>query len=86
MIQFNLKITKRRALVVIIAGISLMIIDSTIVKYIAFSNKEFPIPVYVSIFVILTIFFVGIVIVILGFVKSKNSDSELKHDLVTLRS
>ncbi len=81
MIQFNLKITKRRALVVIIAGISLMIIDSTIVKYIAFSNKEFPIPVYVSIFIILTIFFVGIVIVILGFVKSKNSESELKHAL-----
>lgn len=58
-----------------------MIIDSTIVKYIAFSNKEFPIPVYVNIFVILAIFFVGIVIAILGFVKSKNSESELKHAL-----
>jgi hypothetical protein len=81
MIQFELKITKRRALIVIIAAISLMVIDSTIVKYIAFSNKEYPTPVYVSIYATLAVAFVGTVIVILGFVKSNKSDSVLKQRL-----
>ena len=58
-----------------------MVIDSTIVKYIAFSNKEYPTPVYVSIFVTLAVLFVGTVIVLLGFVKSKNSESGLKHGI-----
>jgi hypothetical protein len=86
MVQFNLKITKTRALIVIIAAISLMVIDSTIVKYIAFSNKEYPTPVYVSIFVTLAVFFVGTVIVILGFVKSKNSESGLKRGISVKRT
>jgi len=81
MIQFNLKITKRRALIVIIAAILVMVIDSTIVKYIAFSNKEYPTLVYVSIFITLAVVFVGIVIVLLGFVKSKNSESGSKRGL-----
>jgi len=65
----------------IIVAISLMVIDSTIVKYIAFSNKEYPTPVYVSIFITLAVFFAGTVIVLLGFVKGKNSESELKRAL-----
>ena len=71
-IQHN--ITKKRALIVIFVAVSIMIIDSTIVKYIAFSNKEFPTHVYVSIFIRLAIVFVGTVIVLLGFVKSKNQN------------
>jgi len=66
---------------VIIVAISLMVIDSTIVKYIAFSNKEFPTSVYVNIFVTLVVFFVGTVIVLLGLVKSKSSESELRRGL-----
>src|SRR6266508_3172699 len=81
MIQFDLKITKRRALMVIIFAISVMVVDSTIVKYIAFSNKEYPTPLYVSIFVTLAIMFIGTVIVLLGFVKSKNSESGLRRGL-----
>jgi hypothetical protein len=81
MIQFNLKITKRRALMVIIFAISIMIIDSTIVKYIAFSNKEYPTLVYVSIFVTLAVVFAGIIIVLLGFVKSIDRESGLKRGL-----
>jgi hypothetical protein len=81
MIQFDLKINKRRALIVIIAAISVMVIDSTIVKYIAFSNKEYPAPVYVSIFVTLAVLFVGIIIVLLGFVKRKDTESRLKRGL-----
>jgi hypothetical protein len=81
MIQFNLKITKRRALMVIIVSISLMVVDSTIVKYIAFSNKEYPTSVYVSIFSALAVLFVATVIVLLGFAKSKNSESGLKRRL-----
>jgi len=81
MIQFDLKINKRRALMVIIAAISVMVIDSTIVKYIAFSNKEYPAPVYVNIFVTLAVLFVGIIIVLLGFVKRKDTVSGLKSGL-----
>jgi hypothetical protein len=81
MSQFNLKITKRRALIVIIVAISVMVIDSTIVTYISFSNKEYPTHVYVSIFITLAIVFVGTVIVLLGFVKSKYSESGLKRGL-----
>jgi hypothetical protein len=81
-----LKITKRPTLIVIIAAISLIVIDSTIVKYIAFSNKEYPTPVYVSIFVALVVIFAGTIIVILGFVKSKNSESGLKRGLSVKRT
>lgn len=66
---------------VILVAISLMVIDSTIVKYIALSNKEYPTPVYVSIFCTLAVLFVVTVIVLLGFVKSKNSESGLKRGL-----
>jgi hypothetical protein len=81
MVQLNLKITKRRAMMVILLAISLMIIDSTIVKYIAFSNREYPTPVYVSIFSTLAALFVATVFVLLGFVKSRNSGSGLKRGL-----
>ena len=66
---------------VIIVAISVMVIDSTIVKYISFSNKEFPTPVYVSIFITLAVLFVAIIIVLLGFVTSKDTESGLKHGL-----
>jgi len=66
---------------VILVAISLMVIDSTIVKYIAFSNKEYPTTVYVSIFSTLAVLFVATVIVLLGFVKSKNPEPGLKHRL-----
>src|SRR6266508_2505077 len=66
---------------VIIFEISVMVIDSAIVKYIAFSNKEYPTPVYVSIFVTLAVLFVGIIIVLLGFVKRKDTESGLKRGL-----
>ncbi len=58
-----------------------MVIDSTIVKYIAFSNKEYPTLVYVSIFVTLAVVFAGIIIVLLGFVKSIDRESGLKRGL-----
>jgi hypothetical protein len=66
---------------VILIAISLMVIDSTIVKYIAFSNKEYPTTVYVSIFSILAVLFIATVIVLLGFIKSKNSEPGLKRGL-----
>ena len=66
---------------VILVAISLMVIDSTIVKYIAFSNKEYPTTVYVSIFSALAVLFIATVIVLLGFVKSSNSEPGLKRGL-----
>jgi hypothetical protein len=81
MIQFDLKITRRRALMVIIFAISIMVIDSTIVKYIAFSTKEYPTLVYVSVFVTLAVVFAGIIIVLLGFVKSIDRESGIKRGL-----
>jgi hypothetical protein len=80
MVQFNLIITKRKALMLILAAISVMVIDSTIVKFIAFSNEEYP-TLNVSIFVILTTLFIVIVIVLLGFVKTKSSVSVLERGL-----
>ena len=64
-----MKITKRRALMVILVAISLMVIDSTIVKYIAFSNKEYPTTVYVSIFSALAVLFIATVIATTWFCK-----------------
>jgi hypothetical protein len=80
MAQFNLIITKRRALILILVAMSVMIIDSTIVKFIAFSNKEYP-NLNVSIFVTLTIVFIVINIVLLVFVKSKSPESGLRRGL-----
>jgi hypothetical protein len=66
---------------VIIFAISIMVIDSTIVKYIAFSTKEYPSLVYVSIFVTLAVVFAGIIIVLLGFVKSIDRESGIKRGI-----
>lgn len=66
---------------VIIFAISIMVIDSTIVKYIAFSTKEYPTLVYVSVFVTLAVVFAGIIIVLLGFVKSIDRESGIKRGL-----
>jgi hypothetical protein len=68
-------------LIVILAVISIMVIDSTIVKFIAFSNKELAPPTYVGIFVIFTILFVGTAIVLLAFVKSKEPGTGLNRGL-----
>jgi hypothetical protein len=81
MVQFNLIITKRRALILILAAISVMVIDSTIAKFIAFSNIEYPTLNVISIFVTLTILFIVIVIVLLGFVKNASSESGLRRGL-----
>lgn len=86
MVHFNIAITRRRALAVILVVVSILIIDSTIVKFIAFSNKELPTSTYVSIFITFTILFVGIVTVLLGFVKSKEQRSGLKSGLAVKSS
>lgn len=65
----------------ILAAISVMVIDSTIVKFIAFNNKEYPTLMNVSLFVILTILFIAIVIVLLGYVKYKSSEPDLRRGL-----
>lgn len=85
MVQFNIEITRRRALAVILVVISILILDSTIVKFVAFSNKELPTSSYINIFVTFTVLFVGIMIVLLGFVQSKDLHSGLKSGL-TLKS
>jgi hypothetical protein len=81
MIRFNITITRKRALMVIFAAVSIMIIDSTIVKYIAFSTQEFPTSTTVSIFISLALLFIGVSVVILGFIAGKESGSELKGAL-----
>ena len=81
MVQFKLTINKKRALTVILVAISIIPIDSTFVKYFATSDKELTSPMYVGIFITFTILFVGIVIVLLRFVKIKDSDFGLKGGL-----
>jgi len=56
-----------------------MVIDSTIVKYIAYSNKELGFPMYVSIFVTFAFLFVGTVVVMLGFINRVDQDSALRR-------
>jgi hypothetical protein len=81
MIRFSINITRKRALMVIFAAVSIMIIDSTILKYIAFSTQEFPTSTNVSIFISLALLFIGVSVVILGFIERKESGSELKGAL-----
>src|SRR6476660_8472997 len=81
MVLLSLNITRKRALAIILIVMSIMIIDSSIVKFIAFGNKEPPISVKVSIFITFSISFIGIVYVLYRFVNSKDSDSERKHGL-----
>src|SRR4029453_11738367 len=81
MLRFSITISRKRALMVIFAAISIMIIDSTIVKYIAFSTQEFPTSTTVSIFISLALLFIGVSVVILGFIAGKESGSELKGAL-----
>lgn len=81
MVLLNLNITRKRALAIILIVMSIMIIDSSIVKFIAFGNKELPTSVNVGIFITFSTLFVGIAIVLYKFVNKKESDSELKHGL-----
>lgn len=81
MLRFSITISRKRALMVIFAAVSIMIIDSTIVKYIAFSTQEFPTSTNVSIFFSLALLFIGVSVVILGFIAGKESGSELKRFL-----
>jgi hypothetical protein len=81
MVLLNLNITRKRALAIILIVMSIMIIDSSIVKFIAFGNKELPTSVNVSIFITFSTLFVGIAIVLYRFVNKKDSVSELKHGL-----
>jgi len=81
MIRFSIIITRKRALMVIFAAVSIMIIDSTILKYIAFSTQEFPTATIVSIFISLALLFIGVSVVILGFIERKESGFELKGAL-----
>lgn len=81
MIRFSITITRKRALMVIFAAVAIMIIDSTILKYIAFSTQEFPTRTTISIFISLALLFIGVSVVILGFIERKGSGTELKGAL-----
>ena len=81
MVLLNLNIIRKTALVIILIVMSIMIIDSSIVKFIAFGNKELPTSVNISIFITFSILFIGIVYVLYRFVNSKDSDTKLKHGL-----
>lgn len=79
MVQFKFTLTKGRTLAIILAAISIMIIDSTIVKYFGF--RELTTPIYVGIFITFATLFVGIVVILLRFMKSKDTDSQLERGI-----
>src|SRR6476659_3408306 len=81
MVLLNLNSTRKRALAIILIVMSIMIIDSSIVKFIAFGNKEPPIFVKVSIFIEFSILFIVISIVLYRFV-NKDSDTKMKQGLI----
>jgi hypothetical protein len=81
MVQFSINITRKRALMVIFAAVSIMIIDSTIVNYVVYSTQKLPSRTYVSIFITLALLFTGISFVLLGFLERKELGSGLKSAL-----
>jgi len=86
MAWFNLALTKRRALTIILIVTSMMIIDSSIAQYFGSSNRELISPIYVGIFLTFIVLFVGIVILLLKIVKDKDSDSGLRRGLTVKQS
>ncbi len=58
-----------------------MVIDSTIVKYIAYSNREYPTLVYVTIFIILAVNFVVTVSALFLSVKNKSREAGFRSGL-----
>ena len=86
MAWFNLALTKRRALTIILIVTTMMIIDSSIAHYFGSTNRELTSPIYVGIFLTFTVLFVGIVILLLRIVKNKDSDSGLRRGLTVKQS
>ena len=86
MTWFNLALTKRKALTIILIVTTLMIIDSSIAQYFGSSNREPTTPTYVGIFLALTIVFVSTVIVLLRISRDKDSDSGLRRGLTVKQS
>ena len=86
MFQFSIGITRKRILVLILAIISVMLIDSTLVKYIAYSNEELSRHTYIGIFITFVIFFVGISLVTFGFIERKEEDPKRKRGLALKNS
>ena len=77
MLNFPNTITSKSALILILIVTAVIVVESSIVKFVAYSNKELPTPVYVSIFIAFSIMFVGIVYVVLRFINIKHSSSGL---------
>src|SRR5512133_105187 len=86
MVRFSVNITRKKALMVIIAAVSIMIIDSTIANYIAYSTQVFPSRTNVSIFITFAMIFIGISVVLLGFIERKELGSGLKSGLAIKNS
>lgn len=86
MARFNLTLTKRRALTIILIVTTIMIIDSSIAQYFGSSDREPTTPTYIAIFLALTIVFVSIVIVLLRIARDKDSDSGLRRGLTVKQS
>jgi hypothetical protein len=86
MVHFTLTITKRRAFTIILAITAIMVIDSTIINYFGFNIRELPTSSYVGIFVTFAILFVVIVIILISFVKAKDSEPRLKRGLAVKSS
>lgn len=86
MFQFSTVITRKRALLLIFVVTSLLIIDSTFVKYIAYSNQEFHARTYAGIFITFVMFFIGISVVTLRFVERKEADLKQMRGLALKNS
>jgi succinate-acetate transporter protein len=76
MFNFSATITSKTAIVLILVVTFIIVLDSSIVKFVAYSNQKLPTPAYVGIFVAFSALYVGIVFVVLRFVKINQSKSE----------
>lgn len=75
MLKFPTDFTSKFVIILILIITALIVVDSSIVKFVAYSNYELPTPVYVGIFIAFSSMFVGIMYAILRFIYFKPHDS-----------
>ena len=77
--HLSFKLTNKRALFFILAISAIIVIDSNVINFYAYTNKELPVPSKVGIFTIFSITFSIIAIVLLKVIESYHSTSNYKQ-------
>jgi hypothetical protein len=79
--MFSVAITTKTALLLIIVMVSVMIVDTTIVKFFTFTNEEFRTSSNIAIFVIFSLIFAFSTTLLIRSLKKSESKYSFKHEL-----